>query len=51
MLELAQAYELGYDASDDVVPERGFAIHHPSGNVARVSSFNQTACASMQTSM
>lgn len=50
MPELAQAYELGYDASDDVVPERGFAIHHPAGNIARVSSFNQTGCASIPTS-
>ncbi|KAK9836324.1 hypothetical protein WJX81_005312 [Elliptochloris bilobata] len=36
-------YELGYDASDNAVPKSGFAIHHPAGNIARISSFNQTA--------
>ena len=40
-----QAYNLGYDASEDAVPKAGYAIHHPAGNFARISSFNQTSCA------
>ena len=37
-------YLMGYDADNTTVPQNGFAIHHPSGNVARVSSYNATAC-------
>ena len=43
-----QVYNLGYDASEDVMPKSGYAIHHPAGNIARISSFNQTACTPAQ---
>ncbi len=36
---------MGYDASPSTVPKSGYAIHHPSGNYAHVSTFNTTACA------
>ncbi|KAK9834175.1 hypothetical protein WJX81_005389 [Elliptochloris bilobata] len=38
-----KSYELGYDARDDVLPTSGYAIHHPAGNIARISSYNQSA--------
>ena len=46
-----QAYNLGYDASEDAVPKAGYAIHHPAGNFARISSFNQTSCAHLHPSL
>ena len=38
-----QGYNLGYDASENAVPKAGYAIHHPAGNFARISSYNQTS--------
>ncbi|BDA42249.1 probable lysyl endopeptidase at N-terminal half [Coccomyxa sp. Obi] len=36
-----QAYKLGFDASD-AVPSRAVAIHHPAGNIKRISYANST---------
>ena len=33
-------YLLGFDASEDAVPERAIGIHHPNGNVKRISYAN-----------
>ncbi len=36
-----QAYKLGFDASD-AVPSRAVSIHHPAGNIKRISYANST---------
>ncbi|CAL8468064.1 g7603 [Coccomyxa elongata] len=36
-----QAYKLGFDASD-AVPSRAVTIHHPAGNIKRISYANST---------
>ena len=33
-------YLLGFDASEDAVPDRAVGIHHPNGNVKRISYAN-----------
>ena len=38
--DAAEPYRLGYDGSADAVPRRALAIHHPHGNVKRVSYAN-----------
>ena len=42
-----RSYHLGYDASQTAVPERAVSIHHPNGNVKRISYANArcAACA------
>lgn len=35
-----QPYLLGFDASEDAVPHRAIGIHHPNGNVKRISYAN-----------
>lgn len=36
-----QAYKVGFDASEDV-PSRAVSIHHPGGNIKRISYANST---------
>jgi hypothetical protein len=36
-----QAYKIGFDAAD-AVPDRAIAIHHPAGNIKRISYANST---------
>ena len=43
-------YRLGYDASTAAVPERAVCIHHPNGNVKRISYANAT-CADTVTAL
>ena len=33
-------YLLGFDASENAVPDRAVGIHHPNGNVKRISYAN-----------
>ena len=33
-------YLLGFDASPDALPDRAVGIHHPNGNVKRISYAN-----------
>ena len=35
-----RSYRLGYDASVAAVPARAVSIHHPNGNVKRISYAN-----------
>ena len=37
-----RSYRLGYDASTTAIPERAVSIHHPNGNVKRISYANAT---------
>ena len=36
------SYRIGYDATAGLVPSRAVCIHHPSGNVKRISYANHT---------
>ena len=36
------SYRIGYDATAGLVPRRAVCIHHPSGNVKRISYANNT---------
>ena len=38
--DAAEPYRLGYDGSVDAIPRRAIAIHHPHGNVKRISYAN-----------
>jgi hypothetical protein len=46
--DAVEPFRLGYDASTDAIPKRAVGIHHPNGDIARISYANaRCACSEL----